>query len=218
MKKFFIQRFFDLLDVLLTILRLSYSGRQCKSFLKSVSQNPVDVIIIPGIPYNGKSWNMIMKGRIYWAKYLYDMGYTKMLIFSGAAVHSQYIESRIMAIYSEAIGINPDSIILEESAEHSTENVSYSYKIAKQKGFRRIGLASDPFQSKLLSAYIKKNISNEIVMIPIVYDVLRKIDKKMTDPSINPNPALVKNFTALKKRSSFKQRIKGTLGANANLE
>ena len=214
MKKFLIQRVYDVLGFFLAVLGLSFSSRQTKKFLKQNSDKKFDVVIVPGIPYNGKQWDMIMKGRIYWAKYLFDEGIAKNIIFSGAAVHSQWVESKIMALYAEAIGVPKAHIFTEEKAEHSTENVYFSYKQALQMGFTRIALASDPFQSKLLRKYVNKCISDQIALLPIVYGILRKMDDSMTDPHIDTDQALIQDFKPLKEREAFRQRFKGTRGKN----
>jgi hypothetical protein len=214
LKKFLIQRIYDILGFFLAILGLSFSSGQCKNFLKQSADKQFDVVIVPGIPYNGKQWDMIMKGRIYWAKYLFAKGIVKNIIFSGAAVHSQWVESRIMALYAEAIGVPSVHIFTEEKAEHSTENVYFSYKQALQMGFTRIALASDPFQTKLLRKYVNKCVSDNIALLPIVYDILREMDDSMTDPDIDANNALIREFKPLKEREAFRQRFKGTRGKN----
>jgi hypothetical protein len=214
LKKFLVKRFYDILGFFLAFLGLSFTSRQCKNFLKQNSDKSFDVIIVPGIPFNGRKWDMIMKGRIYWAKYLFDNGIAKNIIFSGAAVHSKWVESKIMALYAEAIGIPSACIFTEEKAEHSTENVFFSYQQALQMEFSSIALASDPFQSKLLRKYISKCVSEKIILLPIVYNILRKMDNQMTDPDIDDSKAMMENFIPLKEREAFSQRFKGTRGKN----
>jgi hypothetical protein len=217
LKKFLIQRFYDVIGFFLAVLGLSFSSRQCKNFLKQNSHRSFEILIVPGIPYNGRKWDMIMKGRIYWAKYLFDKGIAKNIIFSGAAVHSQWVESQIMALYAEAIGIPSAHIFTEEKAEHSTENIVFSYKLALQMGFSSMALASDPFQSKLLRKYIHKCVSDNLTLLPIVYGILRKMNSIMTDPQIDADKALASEFKPLKEREAFCQRFKGTRGKNINV-
>ncbi len=218
MKKFLIQLVYDFLGFLLAATGLAFSSRKCKKLLEEAASDTFDVVIVPGIPFNGKKWDLIMKGRICWAKYLYDEGIAKNIIFSGAAVHSPYVESKIMALYAEGIGIPSNHIFTEEKAEHSTENIFFSYQQALQIGFTKIAVASDPFQSKLLRKYIYTRISADIVLIPMVYDILRKIDKGITDPEIDVTKEFIPNFVTLKEREHFHQRFKGTRGKNIELE
>ena len=56
------------------------------------------------------------------------MGMAKNVMFSGSAVYTPYYESKIMALYAEAIGIPKERIYIETEAEHSTENIFYSYR------------------------------------------------------------------------------------------
>jgi hypothetical protein len=216
LKKFLVQIGYDILGFLLSVTGLSFSSRQCKQFLKEAANEIFDVIIVPGLPYNGKRWDIIMKGRIYWAKYLFDKGMTTNIIFSGSAVHTNYVESRIMALYAEAIGIPAANIFTEEKAEHSTENVYFSYQLALQMGFSKIALASDPFQSKLLRKYVSKKVCSEMVLIPIVFDILRDIEVHMSDPTIDASSAFVAKFKPLREREHFRKRFRGTRGKNIN--
>ena len=106
-----------------------------RTLQKSLEEEPYDVIIVPGYPYTetDSTWNNVHKIRVEWANYLYQKGYTKNIIFSGGAVYSPYVESRIMKLYAEQLEIPSENIFTEESAEHSTENVYYSYRLAKKK-------------------------------------------------------------------------------------
>jgi len=214
LKKFLVQIAYDFLGFLLSFTGLSFSSRQCKQFLKEATSEKFDAIIVPGLPYNGKRWDIIMKGRVYWAKYLFDKGITRNIIFSGSAVHTNYIESKIMALYAEAIGIPAANIFTEEKAEHSTENVYFSYQMALQMGFSKIALASDPFQSKLLRRYVSKKVCCEMSLIPIVFDILREIEDHMTDPCIDVSSAFVGEFKSLREREHFHKRFRGTRGKN----
>jgi hypothetical protein len=38
-----------------------------RSYHKALTKAPIDVIIVPGIPYDGKNWsNNVMKDRVVW--------------------------------------------------------------------------------------------------------------------------------------------------------
>ena len=69
---------------------------------------------------------------------------TKNIIFSGGAVYTKYTESAIMKLFAIEMGIPEENIFIEERAEHSTENVFYSYYIAKDLNFKKLAVASDP--------------------------------------------------------------------------
>jgi hypothetical protein len=171
-----------------------------------------DMIVVPGVPFENGQWSSIMKGRIYWSKYLYDLGIAGNVMYSGSAVYTPYNEAGIMALYAEKIGIPRENIFTETLAEHSTENIFYSYRKAKKLGYQNVALASDPFQTKLLKTFTRKKVSDDIGLIPIVYDTLQAMEPEMTDPEIDPLSAFEKDFIPLPQRENFFKRFRGTRG------
>lgn len=123
-----------------------------------------------------------------------------------------------MAAYAVALGIPKEHIFSETRAEHSTGNVYYSYLLARKLGFKKIALASDPFQTRMLRRFTRKKVSDSIDLIPMVEEHLRKMEPEMTDPVINAEPAYRKDFVSLKKREGFWKRLRGTLGKNIDRE
>jgi len=201
--------------VLLMALLLSsctFSKKACLRMLEESRKAPYDIIIVPGVPFEEGNWSWVMKGRVYWSKYLYDNGITKNIMYSGSAVYSPYVEGRIMALYAVALGIPEENVFSETLAEHSTENVYYSYKKARKLGFERIALATDQFQAKMLKRFTKKVVSPEVGIIPIVVDTLEALQPTMTDPEIEYQDAFVNDFTPLTDRESFRERFRGTRG------
>ena len=208
------KRFFSLSVVVLTIVICCTSCFKRvaeKSFKKNIAKAPYDAIIVPGYPFPDSAWNDIMKMRVYWSHYLYQNGHARNVIYSGSAVYTPYIESKIMREYGIALGIPAEHIFTESFAKHSTENLYYSYQLAKNQGFNKIAVATDPFQNALLVRFAKKN-NMDVDFLPIVFDTLKKIEK--TDPSIDPSIAYVPNFVALPDKVGFFKRFKGTLGGN----
>lgn len=194
----------------------SYTQKTCVRLLKKAEkEGPFDAIIVPGVPFDSKLWSRTMKGRVYWSYYLYKKGIAKNVIYSGSAVYSPYVEAKIMALYGEALGIAPENIFVESKAEHSTENIYYSYQLAKKNGFTKIALASDPFQSKLLQSFSKRHTPS-VKMIPMVFDTLVAISKN--DPVIDSKKAFVPNFISITQRESFWERLKGTQGKKIKFE
>nr|WP_294859654.1 YdcF family protein [uncultured Fluviicola sp.] len=180
-----------------------------KTNRKYLSKAPYDAIIVPGVPYDGEHWSETMRNRVQWANYLYKKGITKNIIYSGAAVYTEYEEAKIMALYGEALGIPKKHIFLDTRAEHSTENVYYSYRIAKKEGFKKIALATDPFQLNGMRKFIKK-FELPVDLLPIIKDTLLKQD--LTEPNIDPNSAKCGNFASIVRRQSKWQRLRGTFG------
>jgi hypothetical protein len=170
---------------------------------------------VPGVPYEGENTTPVMKMRLFWAKHLYDSGYTRNIIFSGSSVYSPYVEGIVMKIMADSLGIPTGNSFSETKAEHSTENVYYSWKMAKSLGFNKIALASDPFQAGLLRSFIRRYCPG-MKSIPIIFDSMN-IDEKQL-PQINPSSAYVENFVSIKDREGFWQRMRGTLGKRVKEE
>jgi hypothetical protein len=179
---------------------------------RAQKNKPYDVIIVPGVPFNGIRWDTIMKGRVIWATYLFKNGVTKNIIFSGGAVYSPYIEGKVFALYAEALGVPKENIFIDSLAQHSTENVYYSDRLAKKLGFKKIAVATDPFQSSKLMGFTKRRIKDKIDFIPMVEDKM----KSMSDlnPKIDASGIRQKDFKSIVETQSFFHRLKGTLGKN----
>jgi uncharacterized SAM-binding protein YcdF (DUF218 family) len=181
------------------------------SYRKAEAKSPFDAIIVPGIPYQNGSWESnIMKDRVAWSFYLYSKGVARNVIYSGSAVYSPYVEGRIMALYGIALGIPPEHVFSEEQAEHSTENVVYSYRLAKKLGFNNVAVATDPSQSAALRSFAW-DLGIPVVFIPVLYDSLNRMK---VDPllRIDPSGAFVPGFVPISKRENFLKRGLGTMG------
>jgi len=187
-----------------------------KLYRRALQNQPYDVIIVPGVPFEGETWSMAMKGRVIWAAYLVNKGIAKNVIFSGGPVYSPYVESRIMALYAEQLGVPKEKIFTEEKAEHSTENIYNSYWMAKKMGFTKIAVASDPFQSNLLMRFTRRRFELPIAHIPYVIDTLARIDDVF--PKIDPSSAKVTEFKSIVERENMRQRFRGTRGKNIKFE
>ena len=200
---------------LLTFILLIFIGLSaCSKYAYKLSSKhaPYDAIIVPGVPFDGNEWNDVMKMRVYWSYLLYQRGITKNIIYSGAAVYSPYYEAVIMKLYAEKLGIPENIIYTDTLAEHSTENLWYSYKLAKEEGFKKIALATDPFQNFMMRKFKLDNDLN-IRVLPIIF---KEVDTFMNlkSPVIDSSPAFKKNFISIEKRESKLKQLMGTLGLN----
>lgn len=184
--------------------------KPAESFTAVQDKNIVyDAIIVPGVPYDGVSWSSTMNFRVNWSVYLYKIGFTKNIIFSGSSVYSPYSEAKVMALYAEELGVPKENILLEPQAEHSTENVYFSYLVAKENGLKNIALATDPFQSSSVKKFIRKH-ELPVEQIPIVFDSLDQFSNP--EPRIQPMVAYNYNFKSIKEREGFFERLSGTFG------
>jgi vancomycin permeability regulator SanA len=183
---------------------------QNRDYKKAEQMKPIDVIIVPGLPlYNGQ-WDTLLKARIIWSDYLYKKGIASNVLYSGNAVYTKWREGPSMALFAAQLGIKNENILIDTIAEHSTENLFYGYQLAKEKGFKTIAVATDPFQCSLLNKYAKKHFKETIYFIPIIYDSIRdemKIQLQI-DSTLNIKP----NFIPLEERQDYKERLNGTRG------
>lgn len=214
MKYFFC--FFLLFSILLISGCTFFRPKPATLYKRAITKQPYDVIIVPGVPYNGSDWSIAMKGRVIWANYLITKGIAKNVIFSGGAVYTPYVEAKIMALYAEVLGTPKDHIFIEDQAQHSTENIYNSYHLAKKMGFTKMAVASDPYQSNLLMGFTKRRFKLNIDHIPFVIDTLSKFDNVF--PKINPAPAFISNFKPITETQSFFHRLRGTRGKNIKFE
>ncbi|CAN5345219.1 hypothetical protein BH09BAC1_BH09BAC1_09490 [soil metagenome] len=164
---------------------------------KTLAAEPYDAIIVPGIPFENGEWSWLMKTRVYWAKYLFDKGVARNIIFSGSAVHSPYVEADIMALYALQLCIPATNIFTENQALHSTENVDYSYVICTSQCFKRLAVATDPFQSLWLGHYIGMR-KLKIDCLPAVISITDSMD--IQHLTIDPSSAFVDGHVPLKLR------------------
>lgn len=187
-----------------------------RSYLQAGKEKPYDVVIVPGVPYEAEKTTGVMKMRLFWAKQLYDSGFTRNIIFSGSAVYSPYVEGIVMKMMADSLGVPPEHLFSETRAEHSTENAYYSWKMAQQLGFEKIALATDPFQAGMLRSFLKKYCPG-MRSVPIVFDELKDIDDRKL-PAIDPAVAYVEDFVSIKERESFWTRFKYTMGKRVKEE
>lgn len=183
------------------------------TYQRAQQRGAYDAVIVPGFPYHAeaKDLNAIYKIRIYWAYHLYKTGMARNIIFSGGAVHTPYVEARIMAEYAKELGVPEEHIIIEERAEHSTENLFYGYELAKERGLRRVAVATDPFQSEMIR-YLTMKDDLPVEFIPAVVGIITKEYWKTYDLCIDPSVAMVDDFVPLKQRLSKEERRRGTTG------
>jgi len=193
----------------LIVLSFFISHISHQEFTKASHSAPFDVIIVPGYPFVKEEWSDIMKIRVHWSKYLFQNGFTKNIIYSGSAVYTPYIESVIMKSYGEKLGLPSVNLFEEKQAEHSSENLYYSIKLAKEQGFQRIALATDPIQSFFLMRFAE-NQSYKIDFLPVQYNLMNK--ESLTSPKIDSDEAFVHDFVSLPDRQGYIERFRGTLG------
>jgi hypothetical protein len=119
-----------------------------------------------------------------------------------------------MAMYAIKIGMPREHVFTETHAEHSTENVYYSYHKAKQMGFRKMALASDPFQTRMLRRFVRTKVNKDIKLLPFVTEIMMSMHPYPPEPRIDHMSVFKKDFVPMPERVSVIERWRGTLGYN----
>lgn len=174
-----------------------------------------DAVIVPGVPFLEPKWDRTMQMRVIWAIHLYKKGIAKKIIMSGSSVYSPYVEAQIMKLYAVEFGVPADDIIIEDKAQHSTENVWYGYKLAKLLGFQKIALSTDPFQTRMTYRFGKRRLK-DLRYLPVIFDTLKTLPHN--EPVINYLSYKIENFTPITETQSFWYRLKGTMGKHINFK
>ncbi|MCC6181545.1 MAG: YdcF family protein [Bacteroidia bacterium] len=205
----------------LIIAFISLTCSSCSLFQPSASKlynraikahSNYDAVIVPGVPFFEPTWSKVMQMRVAWAVHLYKKGIAKNLIMSGSSVYSPYIEGEIMKAYAITLGVPTEHIIVENKAEHSTENLWYGYLLAKSKEFNTIALATDPFQTRMTYRFGRRWLK-PLKFLPVNLDTLRTLPHSDT-MLIDYKPLKVENFASIVETQSKWYRLKGTLGLN----
>lgn len=174
-----------------------------------------DAVIVPGVPFLEPKWDRTMQMRVMWAIHLYKNGSTKKIIMSGSSVYSPYVEAEIMKLYAIECGVPAEDIIVEDKAQHSTENVWYGYKLAKSLGHEKVALCTDPFQTRMTYRFGKKRLK-DLKYLPVLFDTLKTLPH--SDPIINYQPLKINNFVPITETQSFGYRFRGTMGKHINFK
>ncbi|MCC6621599.1 MAG: YdcF family protein [Deltaproteobacteria bacterium] len=107
---------------------------------------PHDVIIVLGCPSEDDgSPAPCQEKRAEIADQLYEAGWARHFIVSGAAVHTPWVEADALAALLVARGIPDAAILREPLARHTDENIYYATRIMQREGWRSaIVVSEDP--------------------------------------------------------------------------
>lgn len=162
---------------------------------KNLKSAPFDVIIVPGYPYRASTYSELFTVRLFFAKELYERGIAKHIIFSGAAVHTPYVEGKIMKEFSDALGIPRDKTFVESQALHSYQNVKYGKRLAKKLGFKKIAIATDPYQLSYM-----RLLAPGMPILSFLPDTPTMRQYIQPLPKVDESKSYVKDFVPLKER------------------
>jgi len=181
--------------------------------LEDPKRQVYDAVIVPGFPFEDEDGALtgFHKMRLFWAYHLYKNGETRNIIVSGGAVHSPFVEAEVMAMHLREMGVDPRDIYIENRAEHSTENVFYAMEIARNAGFNKVAVATDPMQSRMISFLLRKT-DLELDYLPADVATVGSEYWREFGRKVDARPAMVSNFVPLKEREERTERMKGTRG------
>lgn len=129
----------------LVVLLFTVAGCGAARFeVRGAPSEPFEVAIVPGCPSEADgALSMCQKARALWAAHLWERGWVRRFVVSGAAVHSPYVEADALAAALSALGVPDDRIWIEPNALHTDENLYYSMQIVRELGLSRVAVASD---------------------------------------------------------------------------
>jgi uncharacterized SAM-binding protein YcdF (DUF218 family) len=105
-----------------------------------------DAIVVLGTPADDDgNPTPAQLARVTEAVHEYQRGIAPRLILSGAAVHNQFVEARVMARAAHAQGIPESAIFEEPEARDTIQNACYSMRIMKAHGWRSAEVVSEAF-------------------------------------------------------------------------
>jgi len=185
------------------------------AYREALAAGPYDVLIVPGFPSEDGRWNRAIKARVYWSHHLLQRGVARHVIYSGAAVHTPYVEGQLMALYAHALGVPPEVVFTETNAFHSCENLYYSYRLARALGFARVAVVSDPFQTTRLRE-VAREFELPLAFLPVDFVELFWMSK--ADPVVNTRAAYVPNFVPLNRRLTPAEIERASAGERIHAE
>jgi uncharacterized SAM-binding protein YcdF (DUF218 family) len=102
----------------------------------NTKQSQFDAIVVLGDPADADGDpTPTVQARVAEAVREYERGVASHLIFTGGAVHNQYVEAQVMARTAEAEGIPVPVVVLETEARNTIENACYAVRLMKQRGW-----------------------------------------------------------------------------------
>ncbi len=111
---------------------------------------PADVIIVLGCnPYApGGGPSLCLSARTQHAADLYHRGLAEHIIASGGYIEGGPAEASVMLRLLASEGVPESAVLLEEQAQNTIQNVSYSKQIIERNGWNTAILVTEPYHIK----------------------------------------------------------------------
>ena len=130
--------------VLHLVVAVASGCATAKYNLNGAPAQPFDALVVPGCPCNDDgALTRCQMARAGWAAMVWERGWARHVIVSGAAVHSPYVEAEAIAEAMTLLGVPPDKIYLEPDALHTDENMYNSLQIARLLGLRTVAVTGE---------------------------------------------------------------------------
>jgi uncharacterized SAM-binding protein YcdF (DUF218 family) len=114
--------------------------------VSNTNQARFDAIVVLGDPADSDGNPTPTElARVTEAVHEYERGVAGHLIFTGGAVHNQFVEAQVMARTAESQGIPENAVVVESSARNTIENACYSVRLMRQRGWESAEVVSSPW-------------------------------------------------------------------------
>lgn len=141
--------------------------------MKGPPPRPFDVVVVPGCPCEDDgTLSRCQMARAGWAALIWERGWTRHFIVSGAAVHSPYVEADAIALAMAALGVPAERIYIEPEALHTDENMYDSLQIARLVGFRTVAVTGE-YGGPAASCQMMESWGQPCRALPADFEVLR---------------------------------------------
>ena len=95
--------------------------------------------MVPGVPFTEQGWDSVMKTRVYWSKFLYDKALPKTSCIPVPRCTRPTTKERSWLL-CDCHRDTQRKCIRRNQAEHSTENLYYSFHKSRKLGFQTVAL------------------------------------------------------------------------------
>lgn len=138
---------------MLTLLCLVtiYSAYSIWSFSKVNQLVHSDAAIVLGAAVWNDKPSPVLEERIKHAIWLYQNGYVKKIIFTGASSvfnTKEKPESEVSKEYAIEHHVHPNDILIETKSIITEQNLRYAYEVARENGLKTFIIVSDPLHMK----------------------------------------------------------------------
>ncbi len=170
--------------IVLVVLCLLYPAIVLGLYFFTAHQNArlekVDTIIVLGCPTKADgSPTPEQRERILEGVREFQRGTSSHIIMTGGPAHNRFVEAHAMALLAEANGVPASSIVEEDQAHDTIQNIYYSDKIMEAHGWHSAEVISSPYHlprtALILGSYPQLQWETHPAHWPPEYSLWRRI-------------------------------------------